>query len=333
MILLSGLTIWSASILADATSVPVSDAAPVAASVPVAPVLLEASRIRGLWVWRREFITDDAKRAAMLAFCSEHHFNRLLVQMRTVPGSSPTDPLVFGDQDQWRALLKEASATNIFIEALDGAHDMATAPKWKSTLAQLDALLAFNRSLPADQSIAGIHYDIEPYLLPQWKTEARQQIMEQYLQFLLAANARLRLDGKVMTLAVDIPFWYDRKTEPGDSCVLNFMGETKNFHQHIQDLTDYIGIMAYRQKSLGPNSMAYHCEAELEYAKQIGHGIGAAAEVNPLKDAPNITFHGLPAATFWEQIQLLQTNYATEPAFAGVLIHSYDFLPRYLAGE
>ncbi len=292
--------------------------------------LLESSRIRGLWVWRREHVVDPAKRAAMLEFCTAHRFNLLMVQARMEKDSVPT---VMADQDAWRALLAEASARSILVEALEGDRAMALTENWPTTLARLDAILAFNRTQPVGQRLAGIHYDIEPYLLPQWKTDQRPAVMEQYLQFLLAANTRLRLDGAGLTLAVDIPFWLDHKTEPGDSCILAFLGQTKNFHQHIQDLTDYIGIMSYRQRGLGPNSITAHCAAELDYARQIGRGVCAGAEVGAVKETPTISFSSLPPATFWREMHLVQEHLAADPAFRGLLIHSYDHLPRYLAGE
>ena len=85
--------------------------------------------------------------------------------------------------------------------------------------------------------------------------------------------------------------WYDAKTDPKDNCVLEFNGQTKNLHQHIQDICDYVGIMSYRTSALGPNSVSQHIESELAYAEKINKKVCCALETIELKDTPQITFY------------------------------------------
>ena len=108
-----------------------------------------------------------------------------------------------------------------------------------------------------------------------------------------------------MTLSVDIPMWYDNKTDAKDNCVVAFNGQTKNFHEHIQDITDYVGIMSYRQKAMGPNSTSVHIASEMTYAEKIGKFVVPAFETIELKDTPQITFFGKDAATLLGERQKL----------------------------
>lgn len=281
--------------------------------------------IQGLWVWRAESIAASED---LMAFCREHGFNRLLVQIHT---NNSADGRLLRYPEELRKLLILAAAQGVAVEALDGAPDMGMAENHASTLAILEAIIAFDRTLPEDARFAGMHYDIEPYVMKAWKTDQRPRIMLDILNLFAGINARLRLEAPHWTLSCDIPFWYDHKTEEPDSCIVEFLGETKNFHQHLQDLTDYIGIMSYRQKAVGENSITKHCEAELAYAQKIGRLVCPAMETGPVHEAPQTSFHGLPSEEFWRQKAQVEETLKDHPAYAGVLVHSYERLRAYLA--
>src|SRR5687767_13835969 len=248
---------------------------------PVAPPssrLDPTGRIRGIWVWKREsFATPEARRN-LIDFCREHRFNRVLVQIHSTPESRRRGRPTLAMADALSPLLKDAAAAGIAVEALDGAKDMAVRRNWDSTLAMLDAILAFNRAQPEGERFVAMHYDIEPYIMPEWKTNARDAIMKDYLGYFQLARHRIDENSPGMMLSADIPMWYDRKTEPGDTCVVEFNGVTKNLHEHVQDLTDYIGIMSYRRHATGENSVVEHVEAELAYAEKIGKTVCPALE-------------------------------------------------------
>lgn len=278
--------------------------------------------IQGLWVWRFEWMSTPEAREELLSFCESHGYNLILMQVHL---DKKAQPMTFRDPDAMRALVVDAAQRGIKVEALDGAKDMALEENWPTTLAILDTVLAFNATLPDDAKLAGIHYDIEPYILPAWKQggETRMKIMQDLLAFYTQARTRLDEAGPGMTLSSDIPFWYDNKIDEGDSCVLEFNGQTKNLHQHIQDLCDYVGIMSYRRSATGSNSVTHVVQAELDYAEQIGKFITPALETIELKDVPQITFYGQPAEQFWATHAEVIDTLKDRPGFGGMLTHCY----------
>jgi hypothetical protein len=297
-----------------------------------APVAADESRldptgkIRGLWVWKRESFQDPEARKSLIDFCREHRFNRLLVQVHAARNSRQRGEPTLALPGALAALLKDAAVAGIAVEALDGAKDMALRRNWDATLAMLDAILAFNRAQPDGERFIAMHYDIEPYIMAEWKTDARDSIMKDYLGYLALARRKLDADAPGMMLAADIPMWYDRKTEPGDTCVVEFNGVTKNLHEHVQDLTDYVGIMSYRRHATGENSVIEHVEAELFYAEKIGKTICAALETTELKDAPQISFFGQGPEKLWETRRKIEETLAAREGFGGTFIHNYDGL-------
>lgn len=324
-----------------------STAAPTATTRPAA-TNRPATPIAGLWVWQPQYVRDLAEQDELLAFCQRQGFNRLLVQIPWKKGTAqvvhpkPDDVVKAGSAlnpeidhpTEFARLIAEAARRGIVVEALDGAPYMGDKVHWPETLATVDALLKFNAALPADARFVGIHWDIEPYVRPDWKDNAaRQTIMADYLQLLGDARRKLVDAGSAMTLSTDIPMWYDNKTAPDDNAIVAFNGVTKNFHEHIQDLTDYVGIMSYRQKALGSNSATSMSENELKYAEKIGKFVCPAFETIELKETPQITFFGQTAEKFTTERKALTDAWKDRPGFGGMFFHQYPTVKVLLEGK
>ncbi len=283
-----------------------------------------------MWVWRETWLNTDQAQDRLLNFCQTHGFNRLFVQIHE---DKEAAAYTIKYPAQLTRLVAQAAERGIAVEALDGAKDMAVAANHAHTLEILDAIIDLNQSMPEGKRFVGIHYDIEPYIMPQWKQdqEARQVIMHDLLDYYTKARRKLNDRGSDMLLACDIPMWYDLKTDADDSCILDYDGQTKNLHQHIQDICDYIGIMSYRTHAVGSNSITEHVANELAYAEQIGKKICASMETIELKDTPEITFYGSGPQAFWEQLNLVHNELEGRPGYAGILVHCYrgllDLLP------
>ncbi len=288
-------------------------------------------QVFGMWVWKDKWITSEEEQDRLIAFCEQYGINLLPVQIHLDPSSVRRGQPTLKYPDQLRRLIEVAGRKGIRIEALDGAPEMALATNHQAVLAILDAIIKFNKSLGPYVSLAGIHYDIEPYLLPQWKTPQRHRVMRQMLELFEAARLKLKLDAPHLTLSASIPFWYDKKITPEDSCILKYNGQLKNLHEHIQDLTDYVAIMSYRRKALGEDSVTENVETERAYAEWIGRYICAGMETMYIPDRPEVSFHGLPASEFWFQRQKIQQALAHQGGYGGVVVHSYEFFAPYLA--
>lgn len=112
--------------------------------------------------------------------------------------------------------LKDASKAGMQVYALGGE------PSWalngQPAVSFVKRVWELNSKLPA--KFAGIHLDIEPYLLPEWKKDTKK-ILYGYLDTLRTAEAEA-LKNK-LRLEVDIPFWFDKGERP---LLLNYGGKT-----------------------------------------------------------------------------------------------------------
>lgn len=291
----------------------------------------------GMWVWKEQWINTPAERQKLIAFCAEQGITRLLMNMH-FDWDKSADPTVpsLRYADELRELLVMGRDTGVTIEALDGGRLIGPEQQARY-MAKLNAIIAFNHTLPEDARFVGIHYDIEPHVTDVFKEsyESRVPVMQNLLTFYAAVNARLRLDAPGMTLACDVPMWLDGRTEGDRSCMVEFMGTTKNLVNHIQDLTDYIGIMSYRRFAVGKNSVTYHVQNEMDYADSAGRGVCAGVETGRVtadpKESAVISFYGIPSDIFWDEVDKVHDTFRDQPAYRGVLIHCYGRFQEYLA--
>lgn len=303
-----------------------------AAAAP--PATRPAVPIEALWVWPHLYTTDAGAQDRLLDFCQRQGFDRLLVQ---VPWAAPARPAATGpatrpaspppsiaDPAGFARLIAEAAKRHVAVEALDGAADMGQADQRPHTLATVNAIVAFNRTLLAGSRLVGLHWYIAPYVLPDWKRQAtRPRVETDYLQMLADTRRALRAAGSDLTLATDIAWWYAAKTTPGDDCTVTFDGRTQNFHRHIQDLTDYVGILSFRPPSPGADTLAAAVAAEQAYAGHIGKFVCPALETTELTETPQISFFGRPAAAFQAERHAAESTLAARPGYGGLIVNNY----------
>ena len=288
--------------------------------------------VQGVWVWERVYIADSSEQDRMIAFLKKNGFNRILLQLPWTKGSMASGSPILDLQPKLAQLLDKAAANGLAVEALDGSPTMGRKAEWAVTAKGVDALLAFNKTLPAGARFVGLHWDIEPYVSPTWKTPERTDVMIEYLQCLAQTRKTLDAADPAMLLSVDIPMWYDVANEPGNSCVVTFNGVTKSLDQHTLDVCDYVGIMSYRRHATGPNSTVDQITNELNYAEKIGKRVCPAIETVPLEETPQITFNGQPPAALLKHKAAIVDALKDRPGFQGVLVHCYPNIRNLLEG-
>lgn len=247
---------------------------------------------KALWVWNTaEILPSVADQGALEDFCLREGISDLYLQLPKEKGQSAYAGEITLRPDQWRRFLAALSSKGIRAHALDGFKDYAL-PEWHArVLATVDNVIRYNRSVEADERFAGIHYDIEPYLLPGFNGPRRELILTGYLELLEKMASRIKSSG--LTFGVDIPFWYDLPDElTGSSFRIEFRGSLKLPGEHVMDLVDYVDIMDYRTFAYGADGIIALAEGELQYAAKAGKKVFVGVETNELPDEDLIEFTG-----------------------------------------
>jgi hypothetical protein len=270
----------------------------------------------GMWVWHVETIVDPQRRSELMYFCRKFGITRIFVQ---VDFEETPEGFQLANSAAWADTLAMAGQYGVEVEPLDGAGFMGFASQRETTLQKLDAVLAFHAAQPADARFYGVHYDIEPYTTARWRQGDVEAISIELLETLVAIRARVNAVDPNLIITHDIPFWYS-----GDPKYrVTFNGQTKTLDNHIQDLSDKVGIMSYRTQMAGYNSVTFISHEEMDYARKHGGQVYLCLETVPLEDTPHITFYGREPVEFADAIRDLLEMHEADPAFGGVFLHSY----------
>jgi hypothetical protein len=180
--------------------------------IPALMVLLETL---SLYVWSEP---DDK----LLAFCAERKVTRLYVMF----AGKETPKL--------RAFVAAAREAKIQVHAMhpgDMAEWLDPFPAWLDPKPILDWVDAALKTGLFD----GLQLDIEPHSSEGWKTH-RLKLAAGYLDLLRQVRAK----GK-FTLRAAVPHNWDRDDLKIDG---------KPLIEHVQDILDYVSVMAYRGKNV-----------------------------------------------------------------------------------
>ena len=279
----------------------------------------------GIWSWKQDSFTSKTARSELFKFCQAEgivHIDQH-ISIRKESGIPTVQ-----NSGSLRNLIVEAEENGISVNALRGERAMFFEENHDSTLAQLSAIITFNRSLPDGTSLAGVKFDVEPYLTKEWKSGGpdRLKVMNDYLSFLDKANQHLKQNAPDLDLAVDIPFWWDKP-----DYVFEYAGDTKKFTHHIQDRTSWIGIMSYRREA---DDVLRFSESELSYKEVKNQSV--AVGLNAIKTGGSeavTTFFGHPTGEFRTCLADLRKALKQRKSIRLIMLHDYRAFSGYLKNE
>ncbi|MEK5644219.1 hypothetical protein BK138_13055 [Paenibacillus rhizosphaerae] len=251
---------------------------------------------KATWLWNTVLIKTEAKE--MLKFSADHGVRTIYLQTNSdIPAS------------YYKSFIKQAGALDIRVDALSGAPSWGlTSERYKIT-SFLDWVKAYQNGAAEDEKFQGVHVDIEPHVLPQWKSDQTSVIRQwqENVQYLTDHVREMNLP-----VAADIPFWLcNYTTADGTSTLSRFM-----ISQY-----DAVAIMSYRDTADGIYSTA---KRELEEANYLGKPAFASVETKPSSEGEFITFYEEGKAYMDSQLGKLQQLAQVNTSFAGVSVHDLD---------
>ncbi len=279
----------------------------------------------GLWVWDSPPLLHDAhEREAFFDFCARHHIGVAGIEIftRATDAGRRLD-----NAAEWRTLIREARRRGMRLHALDGDPHYALRSEHGTVLSIVDAVLAYNASVAPDERFYGIHLDIEPYLLPEWKEpSARERLLADYLDLNLGAAARARAAGVVY--GVDIPFWWQSiDTATGEAVsITTFRGVRKSATAHLLKIVDIVGVMAYRNVAAGPDGIVTRALETLDLADNADGArtfVGVETEKVSEGVPAKVTFAGKSLEQLDAEVRSVDDVFVGRPAYAGIAIHRY----------
>jgi hypothetical protein len=243
----------------------------------------EETRSRRLWVWESGPVLHDPNaRGSFLDFCERHGIGAVSIQIG-VSGSAGRRRLE--NATSWKALLQDAHRRGMTVHALHGDPGYALRSQHGVVLSAVDAVIAYNASVVPAERFDGIHLDIEPYLLAEWKEpRQREQLLVEYVELHERAAERSRAADLAYT--ADLPFWwYATDDVTGEAVSMTtFHGVRKPATDHLLDFVDNIGLMAYRNVAAGSDGVI--ALAMPRFGAQIRPGTCGCSSASRLEKSP-----------------------------------------------
>ena len=165
-------------------------------------------------------------------------------------------------------------------------------------LKYIDDVISFNKKVGDKQSFSGIHFDIEPYVLPEYK-QFKKEILSDYISLLKKCYEKISSHG--LEFGVSIPYWYKYKQR---RIFVDVNGKNKCCLNSIVDNSDHISIMAYRANV---NQIVGSVKAEMNYSKkQVFVAVNNLLNLKRISDTlfKHYSFEGLAIHHYHKLISL-----------------------------
>lgn len=251
------------------------------------------SKARTTWLWHTALIQTNS--SELLDFAKSQGVGILYLQISTKV-----------DLASYRSFIRLATEMGIEVHALNGAPDWAL----ETNRPKLDAFMKwirdYQQSAAPEEKLTGIHVDIEPYLLPIWKTDYAA----------LVTQWQRNVDGLVgqasdlgLPLSAALPFWLDNYKVPDSEQTLS---------SWMISRFDSVTLMSYRD-----SAKAVYDTAKTEFAEgeSMNKKIYTGVETKPSKEGNFITFYEEGIDVLNEQLVLLQQMGSSHASFGGIAVH------------
>ncbi len=207
---------------------------------------------RSTWIWDRSEWRE--RPGALLDWAAREEIKELFIVVTLEEGRvKEPQPLA--------AFVRRARERGIAVSAVEGDPHMALPTQRAATAARGRAYADYNAAAEPAARLAGIQFDIEPYLLPEHVLPAARLEAEY-----LATAAALREAAGAMPLEFVVPFWWDDRHALLDGLARH---------------ADALSVMDYRTD---PQQIAAFAVPFLDWAASHGKRVRIALEAGSLPE-------------------------------------------------
>ncbi len=276
------------------------------AMVMIAVIAIMASctkepAIKATWIWDGTLIS--AEKDDILAFAKQNGVNLIYLHIEQAEVT----------HQEYRSFIREARASGIRVDALGGDPAWSLVSNRDSITRFVEWVKTYNQSVSQEERFTGIHVDIEPHVLPEWK-KRREKIKNQWVKNM---EYLIRESRKEVALQVsaDIPFWMNEYQHADKS---------ESVSKWLVSHLDHVTLMAYRDEVEGPNGVLEIVTPILNEAHAYERKVVVGLNVLKSREGENTTFHEEGLEDLEQQLEILEESLDHFPAYGGYAIHDYE---------
>lgn len=287
-------------------------------------VLENGSLEKGTWLWTPIKYITPQYRDSIISGAKKNGINVIYLSIDSyldifvMPEGADKDREKMNFDKIIKDFIRVANKNGIRVDAEAGWQNWSEEGHLYKPGAILDYVISFN--VENEEKFRGFQYDVEVYLLPQYKTN-KEEVLGNFVS--LVDQTVSKLDNSDLHLSVVIPEFYDDSTPETKS--FRYKGKRKYALDHLLTVLERrsgskIIIMSYRNESRGDNGAIKISEDEIHVANSYSTKVIIAQETGDVPP-PYITFFNTSRSHFNQQVALIEKAFEKESSFGGTAIH------------
>jgi hypothetical protein len=270
--------------------------------VPMPPPIDRTGTIIGTYVWQAELAINQSD--DIIAFAKEKGINFLYVRLDL------QQPF-----EAYREFVKKAHDAGIEMHAMGGHPGWALTENRQRISKLVDYVKRYNRAAAPEERFYGIHLDVEPYVLPQWRGD-KDEVIAQWVDNMAFFVESTQADSQLET-SVDLAVWLDRTFIPGKSEL--------SVSEWMIGRMDHVALMAFRNMAGGSNGIVAVVKQEMQMADRLGKRLVVAVEIKESFEGAHVSFYEKGAEEMLKQLDKLPEMLADHRSYTGYAVHAYDY--------
>ncbi|MGY4691446.1 hypothetical protein [Salibacterium sp. K-3] len=274
----------------------------VAAFVSLVIFMGQEDHVKATWIWDLEDLEENQEET--VSFLSNKGVNLVYLHIDFEEFNT----------DRFESFIKLAAKKNIDVYALGGDPNWALTKNQNSLDTFVSIVKDYNHQAAEEEKFQGVHVDIEPYLLPEWKSD-RENIVTQWISNLHYLKNKVKTDSE-LAISGDVPFWINKVKIPGKN---KYVGDW------MLTSLDSITVMAYRDQTEGKNGIKGIASPLVEQAANRSKSVVIAVNVIETDEGGHTTFHDNSLSYMKHELNLLEHRFSGHPGYGGIAVHDYHY--------
>jgi hypothetical protein len=259
----------------------------------------EDKRIVATWLWNTYSIWKEKDKT--LDFLGLNGVNLLYLQ---IDEDIPTGV--------YSTFIREAASRGIQVHALGGDPNWVL-PEQRGKLYQfINWVNTYNNSVKPIERFNGIHLDVEPYVLPQWRSDP-DATMGLWMDLVSGFVQQVKADTH-LTTGADLPVWLD-KVSLNDG----YGGKTTLSDWMIHKL-DQVALMAYIDNA---NDIIKAVSNEVDEAEKAGTPVIIGVDTFNNNEEHG-SFYTKGSSQMQSELNSVVQAFSSKSVFTGYAVHEYE---------
>ncbi|NHN33742.1 hypothetical protein [Paenibacillus agricola] len=212
----------------------------------------------------------------------------------------------------YSSFIRKAKAKGIEVQALGGAPNWVLPEHNKKMYEFIDWVKQYNNSVQPEERFTGIHLDVEPYVLTQWRQDS-DAVIGLWMDTVSGFAEEVKADSD-LTVGIDMPTWLDSIR------VRDGYGGMTTLPEWLISRLDQVTLMAYFDNA---DNISQSVQDEINAADRVGV---------PVLVAVDTVNSGEVGGSFFNKGQVLMRNelaavvgsLGDHPSFEGYSVHDWD---------